>query len=192
MNGRVTTLGKIMRIAGIGSVPTLLDLIRRPMDPIPVWYRQGRRAWAIEERVRLWRRRENGDKTLPTVHTQREIAKVANISRPAVARYAARAWHPLPVKVTPDGEWWAYVSALQDWLDAENEPGWRVRVAHEEAEEGEGEPSWNHARHKAARDPRKDRRPLRDAASSPCAPRPIRGGFPENCPRSGGTMGAES
>jgi hypothetical protein len=120
-------LEDIARAVGVGHVDTLTLLIRRTLDPLPVRYGVGRRAWIWPARLDLWKRRERRDSTLPIAEGWKAIADAAGLSRSTAIRYASRAWHPLPVHGLGADRVWAHESALQDWIDAEDEPGWKQR-----------------------------------------------------------------
>lgn len=127
MKGPLRALHRIALAAGVGHVATLLALIARPFDPPPVWYGVGGRAMADAARLALWRRREHKDPTLAIVEGWWNIAPTAKMSRPAAMRHARQAAHPLPVFGIGTDRVWAYVSAIEDWLEAERQPGWRHR-----------------------------------------------------------------
>lgn len=118
-------LAEIAKALCVADEHTVLRLAGRAFDPLPLRYLFGRPQIDLP-RLELWRRREAKDPTLPPVLAGRvAISRALGLGRLAVTRLIRREWHPLPVIVAADGSWSAYESALQDWISAEVEPGWR-------------------------------------------------------------------
>jgi hypothetical protein len=117
-------LAEIAKALCVADEHTVLRFAARAFDPLPLRYLFGRPQIDLP-RLELWRRREAKDPTLPLLAGRVTICRVLGLGRLAVTRLIRREWHPLPVIVAPDGSWSAYESALQDWISAEVEPGWR-------------------------------------------------------------------
>lgn len=117
-------LAEIAKALCVADEHTVLRLAARALDPLPLRYLFGRPQIDLP-RLELWRRREAKDPTLVLLAGRVAVSRALGLGRLAVTRLIRREWHPLPVMVAPDGSWSAYESALQDWISAEVEPGWR-------------------------------------------------------------------
>ena len=130
---RLRGLAEIAKALCVADEHTALRLSTRVLDPLPLRYLFGR-PQIDRDRLELWRRREAKDQTLPLLTGRVAICRKLGLGRLAVTRLIRRSWHPLPVIVAPDGSWSAYESALQDWISAEVEPGWRRQQRRTEGE----------------------------------------------------------
>ncbi len=193
---RIRGIQRILKAVGVGHRSTLRGLRDRPFDPLPSRYQLGR-AWVWSERLVLWKRREAKDPTLPKADGWAAIAKAIGVARCAAMRYAAAPQHPLPVHGIGTERVWAHISALQDWLDGEDEPGCRrakttaMRTARPKAVQREaGLPQQRSGAANCTMVV--DHRRVRVAASSRRTQPPRNDLLPVRRQRSGGTMGAES
>lgn len=127
-------LAEIAKALCVSSRNSVLAYAARRFDPLPLRWLFAK-AQIESARLELWRRREAKDPTLPLLEGHQAIGHaIGGKGRHAVARLIRRSWHPLPVMVAADGSWSAYESALQDWISAEVEPGWRRQQRRAEGE----------------------------------------------------------
>lgn len=127
MAAYVEGLGAIARHIGMYDRGTIESYATRNFDPLPLRLR-GKSVRVREDRLDLWRRRNAArkrrkrDADLPFVEGMPAVARAAGMTLEKAKRMANRANDPLPVEPAIKGRRWAYVSALQDWIDRADLP----------------------------------------------------------------------
>lgn len=101
---------------------------RRHRDPLPLVWLYGK-AKIRSDRLALWQRRKAKDRALVRVCGARALCAALGIkSAQTLTRWAERTWAPrVPLQRDANGALWAYLSALEDWVQAEHAPHWRHR-----------------------------------------------------------------